>query len=43
MRRALLFALLPFAAFAQDRAGGIVYNSTVVTNAAWRRDVVMRH
>ena len=43
MRRALLIALLPFAAFAQDRSAGIVYNSTVVTNAAWRRDVVMRH
>ena len=43
MRRALLFFLLPLAAFAQDRAAGIVYNSTVVTNAAWRRDVVMRH
>lgn len=43
MRRALLFVLLPFAAFAQDRAAGVVYNSTVVTNAAWRRDAVMRH
>ena len=43
MRRALLIALLPFAAVAQDRSAGIVYNSTVVTNAAWRRDVVMRH
>ena len=43
MRRALLFILLPFAAVAQDRAAGVVYNSTVVTNAAWRRDVVMRH
>ena len=43
MRRALLFILLPFAAVAQDRAAGIVYNSTVITNNAWRRDVVMRH
>ena len=42
MKRALLFILLPFAAVAQDRAAGVVYNSTVVTNAAWRRDVVMR-
>ena len=43
MRRALLFILLPFAVVAQDRAAGIVYNSTVVTNNAWKRDVVMRH
>ena len=43
MRRALLFAVLPFALIAQDRSAGIVYNSTVVTNNAWRRDVVMRH
>lgn len=43
MRRALLFAVLPFALAAQDRSAGIVYNSTVVTNNAWRRHVVMRH
>lgn len=43
MRRALLLVLLPFAVVAQDRSAGIVYNSTVVTNAGWRRDVVMRH
>ena len=43
MKRAIIFALLPLAGVAQDRAAGIVYNSSVVTNAAWKRDVVMRH
>lgn len=42
MRRALLLALLPFAVVAQDRSAGIVYNSAVVTNNAWKRSVVMR-
>lgn len=43
MKRAIIFALLPLAGVAQDRAAGVVYNSSVVTNAAWKRDVVMRH
>ena len=45
MRAAIIAAavLIPSALFAQDRAAEIVYNSAVVTNRAWRRDVVMRH
>ena len=36
-------SLLTCLSLAQDRAAGIVYNSSVVTNNAWKRDVVMRH
>jgi hypothetical protein len=36
-------SLLTCICLAQDRAGGIVYNSTVITNNAWKRDAVMRH
>ena len=45
MKAAIIAAavLIPSSLFAQDRAAGIVYNSAVVTNRAWRRDVVMRH
>ena len=44
MKRALVYLLLPACclATAQDRSSGIVYNSTVITNNAWRRSVVMR-
>lgn len=42
MRIALL-AILPLALLAQDRSAALVYNSVVVTNNAWKRDVVMRH
>ena len=45
-KRILLFlciSLLLCKGFAQDRSSSVVYNSTVVTNNAWKRDVVMRH
>lgn len=38
----LLFACMASALAAQDRAAAIVYNSNVITNNAWKRDVVMR-
>lgn len=41
--RLILLAALPLALLAQDRSAGVSYNSSVVTNAAWRRYVVMRH
>jgi hypothetical protein len=45
--RILLSAiLLPAVALAQlgaDRSSSVAYNSNVITNRAWRRDVVMRH
>ena len=39
----LLLSACCLSAIGQDRAAGIAYNSGVVTNNAWRRDVVMRH
>ena len=39
----LLLACMASALAAQDRAAAVVYNSNVITNNAWKRDVVMRH
>ena len=39
----LLLACMASAIAAQDRAAAVVYNSNVITNNAWKRDVVMRH
>ena len=39
----LYMSLLTCICFAQDRSSSVAYNSNVITNRAWRRDVVMRH
>lgn len=43
IRLFLYMTLLSCICFAQDRSSSVVYNSSVVTNNAWKRDVVMRH
>ena len=43
IRLFLYMTLLSCMCFAQDRSSSVVYNSSVVTNNAWKRDVVMRH
>ncbi len=45
MRKSLFCLLLSACCLvnAQDRSAALVYNSGVVTNNAWKRDVVMRH
>ena len=45
MRHLVLFVLcsLALSIMAQDRSSSLVYNSSVVTNRAWQRNVVMRH
>ena len=45
-KRILLFlymTLLLCKGFAQDRSSSLIYNSSVVTNKAWGRDIVMRY
>lgn len=39
----LYMSLLTCICFAQDRSSSVAYNSNVITNRAWKRDVVMRH
>ena len=45
MRNFVLFVLVcsALALQGQDRSSSLVYNSSVVTNKAWQRNVVMRH
>ena len=45
-RNLLAAIMLPAVALAQlgaDRSSSVAYNSNVITNRAWKRDVVMRH